>query len=119
VPKSSLRDSSGQADVLLISHPNFLQASERLAQHRRSQGYSVSVISSEDIYKEFGHGSKDAHAIKNFIRHTHRSWQFPVPAYVIFMGDASWDPLKLTFKAHQDDFIPSFGFPVSDIWFTT
>ncbi len=118
VPKSSLRDSSRQADVLLISHPAFLQASERLAQHRRSQGYSVSVISSEDIYKEFGHGSKDAHAIKNFIRHTHRSWQFPVPAYVIFMGDASWDPLKLTFKAHQEDFIPSFGFPVSDIWFT-
>ncbi len=119
VPKSALRDSSRQADVLLISHPNFLQASERLAQHRRSQGYRVSVISSEDIYKEFGHGSKDAHAIKNFIRHTHRSWQFPVPSYVIFMGDASWDPLKLTFKANQEDFIPSFGFPVSDIWYST
>ncbi|MFM6955493.1 MAG: C25 family cysteine peptidase [Ignavibacteria bacterium] len=119
VPKSRLRDSSRQADVLLISHPAFLQASERLAQHRRTQGYSVSVISSDDIYKEFGHGSKDAHAIKDFIRHTHRFWQFPVPSYIVFMGDASWDPLKLTFKAHQEDFIPSFGFPVSDIWFTT
>jgi len=119
VSKSVLRDSARQADVLLISHPAFLQASERLAEHRRKQGLTVSVISSEDIYKEFGDGSKDAHAIKDFIRHTHRSWQFPVPAYVILMGDASWDPLKLTFKAHQEDFIPSFGFPVSDIWYTT
>jgi len=119
VSKSVLRDSARQADVLLISHPAFMQASERLAEHRRKQGFTVSVISSEDIYKEFGDGSKDAHAIKDFIRHTHRSWQFPVPAYVILMGDASWDPLKLTFKAHQEDFIPSFGFPVSDIWYTT
>ncbi|MFM8840011.1 MAG: C25 family cysteine peptidase [bacterium] len=119
VSKSTLRESPRQADVLLISHPAFMNASERLAEHRRKQGYSVSVISSDDIYKEFGHGSKDAHAIKDFIRHTHRSWQFPVPAYVILMGDASWDPLKLTFKAHQEDFIPSFGFPVSDIWYTT
>jgi len=119
VSKSVLRDSARQADVLLISHPSFMQASERLAEHRRKQGFTVSVISSEDIYKEFGDGSKDAHAIKDFIRHTHRSWQFPVPAYVILMGDASWDPLKLTFKAHQEDFIPSFGFPVSDIWYTT
>ncbi|MBM4150798.1 MAG: hypothetical protein FJ219_04010 [Ignavibacteria bacterium] len=119
VSKSVLKDSARQADVLLISHPAFLQASERLAEHRRKQGLTVSVISSEDIYKEFGDGSKDAHAIKDFIRHTHRSWQFPVPAYVILMGDASWDPLKLTFKAHQEDFIPSFGFPVSDIWYTT
>lgn len=119
VTKSNLRDSSRQADVLLISHPEFIDASNRLAEHRRKQGFTVEVISSEDIYKEFGHGSKDAHAIKDFIRHTHRSWQFPVPSYVILMGDASWDPLKLTFKAHQEDFIPSFGFPVSDIWFTT
>lgn len=119
VSKSVLRDSARQADVLLISHPSFMQASERLAEHRRKQGFTVSVISSEDIYKEFGDGSKDAHAIKDFIRHTHRSWQFPVPAYVILMGDASWDPLKLTFKAHLEDFIPSFGFPVSDIWYTT
>lgn len=118
VSTSALRDSPRQADVLLISHPSFIQASERLAEHRRKQGYTVSVISSEDIYKEFGHGSKDAHAIKRFIQHTHRSWLFPVPAYVILMGDASWDPLKLTFKAHQEDFIPSFGFPVSDIWYT-
>lgn len=119
VSKSNLRDSSRQADVLLISHPAFLNASNRLAQHRRKQGFTVEVISSEDIYKEFGHGSKDAHAIKDFIRHTHRSWKFPIPSYVIFMGDASWDPLKLTFKSTQEDFIPSFGFPVSDIWFTT
>ena len=119
VSKSALRDSARQADVLLITHPAFIQASERLAEHRRKQGFTVSVISSEDIYKEFGDGSKNAHAIKNFIRHTHRSWQFPVPAYVILMGDASWDPLKLTFKAQQEDFIPSFGFPVSDIWYTT
>ena len=36
----------------------------------------------------------------------------------MLIGNASWDPLKLLNTSNQNDFVPTYGFPVSDVWFS-
>lgn len=42
----------------------------------------------------------------------------PAPLYAVLIGNASWDPLKLLNTSNQNDFVPTYGFPVSDVWFS-
>lgn len=118
VPNSNVQNPTTQADYLLISHPDFKQQAERLAAYRRAQGWRSVVVSVEDIYKEFNGGQKSPHAIKEFLRYTLRSWAKPAPQYVVLFGDASWDPRQIPPLGVKRDFVPTYGKPVSDYWYT-
>jgi len=80
-----------RADVILITHPIFKEAVEPLVALRRSQGYSVDVVSTLDIYKTFGDGSLNPEDIKEFLRYAYDHWGPPRPTYVVLVGDARWD----------------------------
>jgi hypothetical protein len=79
------------ADYVILSHPDLLEAAERFAAHRREvDGFSVAVVSSQDVYDEFSHGRFDRDAIADFVRHIYHEWQ-PRPAYLLILGDETWD----------------------------
>jgi hypothetical protein len=117
--QSELVKETNQADVLIITHNDFEPEALRLADFRaKTRDLTTKVVDVEDIYKEFGFGRHSPHAIKTFLKHAYDSWQKPAPGYIILFGDASWDARKVTEGATETDFIPVYGKPVSDYWFT-
>jgi hypothetical protein len=88
---SSWQWQDGGADLLIISHHDLLESAQPLAELRRSQGLSVDLIDVEDLYDEFSYGAHDPQAIRDFINTATGSWK-RIPRYVLFVGDATFDP---------------------------
>jgi hypothetical protein len=80
------------ADYILIAHANLLAAATPLAAQRRAQGLRVVLVDVQDIYDEFGSGQDDAEAIRRFLAYAYAAWQPPAPAYVLLLGDGTFDP---------------------------
>ncbi|HYF01995.1 MAG TPA: C25 family cysteine peptidase, partial [Patescibacteria group bacterium] len=117
--RTRLKESTDQADVIIITHGSFKTEAERLGDYRsRTRNLKVTVIDVEDIFKEFGFGRHSPFAVKDFLLYAYQNWSKPAPSYVIMFGDASWDPRKVTSDAVETDFVPVFGKPVSDYWYT-
>ncbi|MBN1476330.1 hypothetical protein JXA47_06225 [Candidatus Sumerlaeota bacterium] len=98
------------AEYVIISHPDFLVAAERLAAHREEHdGLSSLVVNVEDIYALFNHGVIHPEALRNGIEHMHTQWPEPDLRYVLLFGDASWDYHQLT--SDLPTFIPTHYWP--------
>jgi len=109
------------ADLVIISHPEFMESLQPLKTHRESQGFSVALIDVEDIYDEFSYGTRTPQAIKDFLARANSSWQTP-PRFVLLVGDASFDPRNYLGPGNQD-FLPTklldttYMETASDDWF--
>ena len=119
VNQSYLADTNQQADVIILAHKNFLETADSLASYRsRTNKVKIKVVKVEDIYKEFNYGFKSPWAIKNFLKYAYFSWQRPAPFCLIIVGDGSWDSRKVMPTSVIDDYVPSYGWPSSDYWYT-
>ena len=96
-------------DFVIISHPEFLAESNRLAEfHQQEYEQKVFVVNSIEIYNEFSAGKLDPTAIRDFIRMIYRRGQKSGNSlqHVLLMGDGSYD-----FKnklANNTNYIPTF-----------
>jgi hypothetical protein len=127
---SDLRDGALQADLLVIAHPSVLDQGagsplSQLLALRASRGLSSKVARLDDVEDEFNDGIAGPAAIKNFLRWVlstapGEGWASPKPAYVLLLGDGSFDykagtvngnyvPTQIIFK---DD--PALGYYASD-----
>ncbi len=93
------------ADLVIISHHDFMHSLEPLKARRQAQGLQVAVVDVEDVYDEFSHGQKKPHALRDFLRYATSQWA-PQPRYVLFVGDASLDP-KNYLGLGDFDFVPT------------
>lgn len=117
---SDLRNPSNGADYIVITHNNFIQQAQKLARYRRDHdGFRIMVIDVQDIYDEFNSGIMHPQAIKDFLTFAYQNWQLPAPAYVVLLGDASWDPKFLMKESRKRNYVPTYGDPVSDHWYVT
>ena len=89
---SSLRDSTNQADWILIAPRDFLPAAQELVDHRQAQGLSARAVALEDVYDSFGFGEVSPEAIHYFLAFAYHHWTQPAPRYVLLLGEASSDP---------------------------
>jgi len=84
-----------QTDYVIITHPTFRAAAERLAAfHQSSRGLRTTVATVDQIYNEFGGGSQDITAIRDFLRMFYEragTDSTQMPRYVLMFGDASYD----------------------------
>lgn len=118
---STLNQASNGADLVIISHRDFLQNVAPLADFRRSQGLTVSVVDVEDIYDEFSFGAHGPRAIRDFLARANSIWT-SAPRYVIFVGDAIYDPRNHEGRGNFD-FVPTklvdatYNETASDDWF--
>ncbi len=99
----------GYADMIIISAPEFLSASNDLATFHQSEGLSVHVVTTEQVYNEFSSGMRDATAIKSFLRMFYkRAGSNPnlIPKYCLLMGDGSYDNRNIL--VHNKNFIPTY-----------
>ncbi len=80
-------------NYVIISHPRFLSAAERLADLHRNNGLSVFVTTPQRVYNEFSSGSQDIVALRDFLRMMY--WRGLGTSnelmYVLMMGDGSYD----------------------------
>lgn len=84
-----------QADYLIVTHPSFVAQANRLAALHQSNGLSVHVVTTEQVYNEFSGGTQDPTAIKYFAKMFYeRAEGNPVemPKYLCLFGDGTYDP---------------------------
>lgn len=83
-----------QANYLMVVYPGYLPAATRLADFHRSRGLSVHVVTTQQVYHEFGSGAQDVTAIRDFVRLFYqRADGDPElqPKYLLLFGDGSYD----------------------------
>ena len=131
---SDLLSPANGADYLIISHPAFLEPSNRLARWRSTQkggGHRTKVVDVTQIYDIFSNGMVNPQAIKDFLTYAYKSWQSPALSYVIIMGDGTYDHRGIDKEIYPEPpeltgHIPthyiwttSFGKTSVDHWYTT
>lgn len=81
------------AEMLIVTHPDFLAQANRLADHHRIQdGMTVTVATNQQIYNEFSSGSPDVSAIRDFARMLYlKPDEGGKLRYLLLFGDGSYD----------------------------
>lgn len=85
----------GPADLLIVTHPNFLTQANRLAALHESSGTSTHVVTTTQIFNEFSSGTQDATAIRMFAKMFYdRAESDPSarPKHLLLFGDGTYDP---------------------------
>ncbi|HEV7684333.1 MAG TPA: C25 family cysteine peptidase [Pyrinomonadaceae bacterium] len=88
---SSWWSETAGADYLIITTDDLKASVAPLSQLRSNQGLAVRVIDVEDIYDEFSFGEHSPQAVRDFLAKAVVDWTTK-PRYVVFAGDASYDP---------------------------
>ena len=87
---------------------------ERLAEaHRKRDGLSVLVVTADKIYNEFSSGTRDATAIRRFLKmlYDRAATDSEMPRYLLLFGDGAWDNRMLSDNwrgSSPDDYLPCF-----------
>ncbi len=102
---SSLMSAENRADYIIISHANFIEAAEGIAQHHAAKGEVVLLADVEDIYDEFNFGLKSPQAIKDFLEYAYENYSPPPPTDVLLVGDADMDYKNRV--GSEVDFVPT------------
>jgi hypothetical protein len=83
------------SDYIVVVYPPFLSQAQRLAQlHQLHNGYRSLVVTTQQIFNEFGSGSPDPVAIRDFIKMYHDKYSSSAAdklKYLLLFGDASYD----------------------------
>ncbi len=101
---STLSSSASTADMLILSHGNFMAESNNWANYRRGQGLTVDVVNVEDVYDEFDFGLPTPSAVKAYLLYLKG-----VDAnlkYVMLAGDSTYDSRNYMGLGYND-FIPT------------
>jgi hypothetical protein len=101
---SSWHSAQAGADMVIISHGDFIDSLAQLITLRQSQGLKVAVVNVEDLYDEFNYGVLSPYAVKNFLANARTVWTRK-PRWVLLVGDATSDPRDY-FGKHQEDYVP-------------
>ena len=122
---SSLKDTGNSADYIIITHNDFMDAAQKLADYRSSEGFRTKVVDIEDVYDEFNFGLYDPRAIRAFLKYAYNNWSAPAPAYILLFGDTTHNMDKqIARDSDFQTFVPtmmentvSWGMTASDNYF--
>ncbi len=105
VTSANLASASNGADYILIAPGAFIAAAQPLANFRATQNLRVKVVAAQDVYDEFSDGMFDPAALRNFLAYAYAHWQTPAPAFVLLVGDGSYD-FKNYSGANEPNWVP-------------
>ncbi len=92
---TDLRSGNTQADLIIITPEVFSDAMQEYIDYREADGWSVRIITTEDIYDNFSYGLFDPVAIRDFLKYAYETWPEPSPAMVLLVGDGNYDYLNI------------------------
>lgn len=111
---SNLQSTSHAVENIIISHRDFWEEAEILADYRNEKGMTTILVDVQDIYDEFGYGIKGVHPIHEFLYYAYDQWSSPKPAFVLLIGDGNYDP-KDYLLFGRENFIPAY-LAMADPW---
>ena len=83
---------TGNVDMVIVAHPDFLSQANRLAQYRaENDGLSVKVVTPQQVYNEFSSGSQDPIAIRSYMKMIYDKTNKAYPKYLLLFGRPSYD----------------------------
>lgn len=91
----SIDPPNGHGRWLAITHPDFMNAANQLAQFRSQTGLSTHVVDVQDIVAQFGYGFNTPTAISDYVRYAIGNWDAG-PEYILLFGDATVNPRQLS-----------------------
>ena len=128
VPNQNLH-ALAAADMVILTHPNFLSQAERLAQaHRDIDKLTVAVVTTEQVYNEFSSGAPDATAYRWMMKMLYdraiaTNNTEDMPKYLLLFGRGSFDNRKilpnsgdnliLTYQA-ENSFVTTLSYVTDD-----
>jgi hypothetical protein len=111
---------------ILITHPSLMAECQNYASYRQGQGMPVLLVDVEELYMQYARGiEKHPLAIRNFCNELLTTWNTN-PQYLFIVGKsihemtvsatigARNDPVK-----YQHNLVPTWGYPGSDVVFTS
>jgi hypothetical protein len=101
---SSWHTAQAGADMVIISHADFIPSLAPLEALRQSQGHTVAIIDVQDAYGEFNFGEQSPYAIKALLSTANTTWTTK-PHWVLLVGDATFDPHNYL-GTGQVDYLP-------------
>jgi Peptidase family C25 len=120
---ANLKSTSRRADYIIITPAEFQDALKPLVQWREQHGLKVVVVTTDQVYDEFGFGAESPLAIRAFIAYSYHQWARPAPRFVLLVGKASYDYLDYL-DGPNKNLLPTFlvttphlGQAASDNWF--
>jgi hypothetical protein len=108
IPNQDLH-SSAPADMIIITHPLFIEYAEKLsAIHSVKTGHLSLVVTPEQIYNEFSGGIPDICAIRNFLRMKYLKQKGTIKPlkYLLLFGDGSYE--NKTQPPSNPNYIPTY-----------
>lgn len=103
---------AAQSEFIILVHPEFRAAGEKLRNHREARGTSTILIEPDQLYDAYNHGLKDAHAIKDFLDAV-RTVEGSQTESFLMLGGASFDTKSLFPERHAYNYIPALYTPSS------
>jgi hypothetical protein len=107
VPNQNLHGIA-QADMVILTHPNFIVQAQKLAQiHRDKDNMTVEVITPDQVYNEFSSGTPDATAYRWMMKMlydkaTVSNNKADLPKYLLLFGKGTYDNRKLRTDSGSD-----------------
>jgi hypothetical protein len=107
VPNQNLHGIA-QADMVIITHPDFLSQAQTLAQaHRDKDNMTVEVVTTDQVYNEFSSGAPDATAYRWMLKLLYdRAIQLnnrsEIPKYLLLFGKGSYDNRKIVSNSGEN-----------------
>ncbi|HZY10013.1 MAG TPA: type IX secretion system sortase PorU [Bacteroidota bacterium] len=93
IANQNLHGEPMEADYIIVSHPEFLPAAQRLKTYREQPGTRFLrslVVDIQQIYNEFSGGLPTPIAVRNYLKYIYETWRVP-PRYVLLFGDGNYD----------------------------
>lgn len=87
----NIHNTSSNVEFIIVCHPNFLSAANRLADFHLEKDDLVSfVVTPQQIYNEFSSGMQDVTAIRDFVKLQYNKQDSELK-YLLLFGDGSFD----------------------------
>jgi hypothetical protein len=114
---ANLSNVNDGAEFIILTDPAFANSAQAYAAYRDTcsvNRLSTKIVYVDQVFDEFGYGSYNVRAIKNFFRYTLDHWAVK-PKFVLLWGKGKGNPRV---DDHQN-YVPSWGKPASDFAFVS
>lgn len=104
---------------LVITHNKLFQSANQFALRKQQEGFNTLVINIDELYHQFAFGiRKHPLSIRGFSDYALQSWPTE-PQYLFLVGKSISAYLcRTNITNYQNNLVPSFGFPTTDILLT-
>ena len=106
IENQNLHNFGSEIEYVIITHPNFLSAANRLSElHEVKDNLKSRVVTLQQIYNEFSSGKQDVSAIRDFLRMLYKRPNSKFK-YALLFGDGSYDNKNRI--PNNTNYIPTF-----------